>query len=137
MSSDNTIKRYLLGMLDAEERQRVEEHLISDRDFFEQVMIVEDELLDDYVDGSLPEVERERFLHHFLSAPQQHQSLRLASILRQYVSGLDSVELPKAGKYIQRSDSWLSRLLIAIRTRTISTVDEYKPPDHSVGITLP
>lgn len=128
------IREYLLGQLSGEQQQWVEERLISDRDFFEQVTIIEDELIDDYIGGSLPKVERERFLHHFLSTPQQRQRLRSAMILRQHVSGLDTVGLPKAGKFIQGSDSWLSRLLIAIRTRTTSTEDEYKLPDRSVGI---
>jgi hypothetical protein len=115
------IKQYLLGMLSEEDQERIEERLITNRDFFEQITIVEDELIDDFVGGSLLEIERERFINHFLSTPQQRQRLESARALQQYVSATVSVELPKAGKHIRKSDSWLSRALIAIRIRTAST----------------
>lgn len=116
------IKQYLLGMLSTEDQERIEERLITDKDFFEQVNIVEDELIDDYLDGVLLEMERERFRNYFLSTPQQRQRLESVKALRQYASGFDYVELPKAG----RSDSWLSRVLIAIQARATSTAYKYK-----------
>lgn len=114
LSSDNVVKEYLLGNLSLEEQQQIEERLILNRDFFEQVMIVEDELVDEYVYGSLSE--NERFTQHFLSTPQQRQKLRTAKALKRYISELENEELPKDINYIQKRGSWLRRLIMAIRT---------------------
>jgi hypothetical protein len=79
-----TIKQYLLGHLDEEERQRFEEQFVTDPEFREVALIVEGELLDDYLAGLLPPGERERFVSHYLSAPRQIQELEFAKALREY-----------------------------------------------------
>ncbi|MFL6229463.1 MAG: hypothetical protein ACJ741_11865 [Pyrinomonadaceae bacterium] len=106
------IEDYLLGKLTTDEQEQMEERFLLDSNFFEQAMIIEYELIDAYVDGSLSE--KESFVGHFLSTPQQRRKLRTAMALRKYISELDHEELSKEANY-EKPKSWLRRLLIELR----------------------
>src|SRR3712207_528087 len=77
---------YLLGELDPEARERVEERLMLDAEAYEELMIAEDELIDRYLGGRLDERERESFLQHFLLTPGRRQKLDFARTFRAYVA---------------------------------------------------
>ena len=47
------IKRYLLGELDDGTRAQVEQKLLSDGEVFEELLVAEDEIIDDYASGRL------------------------------------------------------------------------------------
>ncbi|HEX9959501.1 MAG TPA: tetratricopeptide repeat protein, partial [Pyrinomonadaceae bacterium] len=80
-----TLRKYLLGDLtDKEEMLRIEKKSLLDDDFDERLSIAEDELVDEYLDGSLPEPERRRFLKFFLISPERKEKLRLIRNLRKY-----------------------------------------------------
>ena len=61
------VKRYLLQQLTDAERQQIELQLLGDDDFFKEVEIVEDELIDEYLANELSRDERSAFEEHFLS----------------------------------------------------------------------
>jgi anti-sigma-K factor RskA len=119
LSSDHTIKEYFLGGLTEEEQQQFEERLFADRSFFEQVKIVEDELIDTYIAGNLPE--NKRFVTNFLATPQQIQKLRIAMALKKKVSELETGHVPDAANHSRIHASRLSRLFYAMRTRAVPT----------------
>lgn len=79
------IRRYLLGTLPQEEGALLEQRLLSDGEFFEEVLIVEDELVDEYLTGNLPLNERENFVSHFLVAPERQQKLRFSKAWLRYL----------------------------------------------------
>jgi len=80
---------YLLGDLAEEEQQRFEEQLMVDDELADQLMLVEDELVDDYALGRLSERERKRFESHFLKAPDRKRKLIMAKRLTNYASNSD------------------------------------------------
>jgi hypothetical protein len=80
----DSIKRYLLGDLSEQEREQVEQRLMSDDDLYEQLLVAEDELIDEYVSGELPEQERAKFSRHFLSVPELRQDVKFAAVLRKH-----------------------------------------------------
>ncbi len=82
----NEIRRYLLGGLTEEEGQGVEQRLLTDEDFFEELLFVEEELTDQYLKEGLDEDERRAFEGHFLSTPERRRKLRFAKALNRYVS---------------------------------------------------
>ncbi len=83
----NNVRKYLLGELNDEtEMRRIEEKILFDGDFTEQLSIAEDELIDDYLDGALAGRERERFVRFFLSSPHIKEKLRLIQNLRKYAA---------------------------------------------------
>ena len=86
-----TIRRYLLGRLDDDGRERFEEQFVRDAEFRETALILEEELIDDYLAGLLPADERARFDAHYLMGPRQRQELGMAQAIREYA--LESPEV--------------------------------------------
>src|SRR4030095_8255919 len=87
------IRRYLLGDLAEEQCEDLEERLLTDDETFQELLLVEDELVNDYVSGELPSVDREKFRNHFLCTPDRRQKLEFAGALRRYVSETTAVQL--------------------------------------------
>ena len=81
---EGTLRRYLLGELSDEEQSRTEERFLTDRDCFERLLLVEDDLMDDYVNGLLSQGDRERVERRFLLSPQRQERVTLAGNLRRY-----------------------------------------------------
>jgi len=81
-----TIRRFLLGDLNDEGREQVEKRIFTDGEYRQEVLIVEDELLEDYALGELSERERELFRLHYLSTPRQMQKLRVSRALNKYAA---------------------------------------------------
>lgn len=81
----DAIRRYLLGQLPQEESARLEERLLSDSDVFEELLITEDELIDQYLAGDLSPAARPGFETHFLATPERQQKVRFARRLKKYV----------------------------------------------------
>jgi hypothetical protein len=85
-AGDQEIRQYLLGGLDEEARQGVERRLLADEDFFEELLFVEEELADQYLNEELSADERRDFEGHFLSTPERRRKLSFAKALGRYVS---------------------------------------------------
>jgi hypothetical protein len=59
--------------------------LLTDTAFYEEVLIVEDELIDSYLSGELTESEGKQFESHFMLASERQQKLRFAKALQRYM----------------------------------------------------
>lgn len=82
MNAEKDIHDYLLGALPAERLEEIEQRILSDDDFHQEVEIAEEELLDDYVQGRLAAQERPLFENHFLASPLRQQRLKFALALQ-------------------------------------------------------
>jgi len=80
------IRRYLLGQLSDGAREEFEQEILVDEELFEELLVVEDELNDEYLMGGLPREERVQFEQHFLAAPERQEKLRFARALNRYVT---------------------------------------------------
>lgn len=80
------VRRYLLGDVQAEVQRAVEERLVTEEGFMEELSAAEEELIDDYVGGELSAGDRERFERHFLSTEERRRQLRFAQALARYTS---------------------------------------------------
>jgi anti-sigma-K factor RskA len=76
----------LLGSLNDDRQKQVEERLITDADFFEELEIAEDELIDEFLSHDLSEPERDRFERHFLAAPERQRNLQFAKAMRRQIT---------------------------------------------------
>ncbi len=76
------LRPYLLGDLNSDEQQRLEQRLMIDSAAYEELNCVEDELIDDYLEGALSGNEKQKFENYFLSAPERRQKLDFASALK-------------------------------------------------------
>lgn len=80
------VRQYLLGTLSPEQLPEFEGRLLTDGELYEELLMAEDELVDQFLSGELSAPERARIETHFLRAPQRQQHLRFARALRRYVA---------------------------------------------------
>jgi len=80
------IRKYLLGELNEDELQQVEQSLLTDSRFYERVIVAEDDLVDDYVEGHLSVDEQKKFKESFLDNEEGRQEVQLSRALNRYIS---------------------------------------------------
>lgn len=83
---ERLIKIYLLGDLTEKDREDFEERLMLNDGMVDQLMLIEAELIDDYVFENLSGSERRKFEQYFLISPDRKQRLVLAKRLTHYAS---------------------------------------------------
>jgi hypothetical protein len=110
------LKSYLLGTLEAETRTALEESILCDPDVYEQLLIAEEELIDQYVAGGLSRLEQHQFETHFLITAERQSNLRFGRLLKRYLDShqvliskedLSTTVLP-AGKTAPAKKSFVS-----------------------------
>ena len=79
------VRRYLLGQLSDGAGDEMERDLLANEEMFAELLIIEDELTDEYVNGGLTPDERANFERHFLATPERQEDLRFAQALNRYV----------------------------------------------------
>lgn len=84
------IRRYLLGRLQEDELEQLEQRLMVDGELFDQVGLAEDEMVDAYVNGELPQSERGEFEASFLSTTEGRQQVAYAKALREHVDNVST-----------------------------------------------
>ena len=82
---EKPLRQYLLGLLLPEEQRQLEERLLLDNDLVERLLVVEQEMIDEYACGHVPAEEREPFSLHFLSTPARRKKVQIARALQKYV----------------------------------------------------
>src|SRR5947207_12411436 len=83
---DGLIRRYLLGQLAEGEGEQLEEKMMADNELFNAVLLAEDEMVEEYVEGELPESDRAGFEASFLSTPKGRQQVTIARALKKHSS---------------------------------------------------
>lgn len=79
------VRLWLLGLLPEQESRAFEERLITDSELYEEVFIVEEELIDDYIADRLSADERKAFESYFMNSPERQEQFRIANALRVYI----------------------------------------------------
>ena len=95
LEDKSLIRSYLLGDLAEAERQVIEQRMITADEFYNQVLLAEDELVEEYALGRLTGKDKERFEASFLSTPEGREHVKLTADLIRYASE-QSVEKPQA-----------------------------------------
>ena len=80
------VRSYLLGVLDADRKTQLEEQILSAPETYEELLLVEEELIDQYVAGRLSEHERRQFETYFLITAERQKNLRFGQLLKRYVN---------------------------------------------------
>ena len=106
---ERQICQYLLGKLGVEEQQRFEEQLMTQESLFDELMVLEDELIDEYLQGTLSPVDRADFERHFLATPERQQKLQFAQALRKHVA---AAALQQSPAPLSRPSFWQSFLAL-------------------------
>src|SRR2546430_7925764 len=138
------IRRYLLGELDDRTREKVEQRLLSDGEMFEELLVAEDEIIDDYAGGRLDPEERADLEAHFLATPERQQKVRFARALHRHALPL-AHEHETVKQFIRRlwsSRPWLSwaATTVAVFALIVGTVwflrSRTAPPKTFATLTL-
>jgi tetratricopeptide (TPR) repeat protein len=89
------IRRYALGNVSEEERESFDLRLMNDNELYDELSMVEDDLMDEYLAGELSGDELKRFQNHFLGSPDHSGKLRFAKAFREYVLREGETQLAK------------------------------------------
>ena len=108
-SDQERIRRYLLGQLNDEDLQTIEDRLMTENDLFEELEVSKDEIIEEYCAGELTAREREWLEQHFLASPEGKLNRRFALALKQ-----SKQKSPKPATFFERlqtriSDLWNSQ----------------------------
>jgi hypothetical protein len=82
----NLFRRYLLGELLEEEQEALERNLIANDENFQELLIAEEELVDDFCEGNLSASEERKYREHFLVTRERRDQHRFGAVLRKYLS---------------------------------------------------
>lgn len=89
LPDETMVRRYLLGQLDAspELADKLHDRMLSDDGLSEMVGVIEDEIIENYLDGTLNPADRKAVEEHFLRPAERREKLRLARRLEQHLAG--------------------------------------------------
>src|ERR1044072_4951118 len=82
--TDAVLREFLLGKLDEEEDARIETLFLTDSEAREKVLVVEQELIEDYLEESLPPEDRQKFLWRYGQTAEQLQQLRITKAIKDW-----------------------------------------------------
>lgn len=109
-ADESLLRRYLLGTVTAQAREDLEARLFSDdKLFWERVAIAEDELVSDYVQNALNDVERQDFEKHFVCTDERRAKLEFAKALHAYAERPHAVHVERQAPARESRWAWLRR----------------------------
>ena len=95
LKNEAEVRRFLLGELSETERNTFEENFISDELFFEQVRVVEDDLIESYIRGTLSAVEQEKFERSFLTTERRRNRVEFTRTMLDKLTGQKEIAAVK------------------------------------------
>ena len=98
--TDAMLRRFLLGNVDDEERQRIESLFLTHSLSQERVTAAEEDLIEDYLEDALTAEDKERFLERYADSPTQQRKLRIARSIKEWAA--------KEGKVAQTDPATVS-----------------------------
>lgn len=82
--TDAALREFLLGKIDEDESARIESLFLTDSDAREKVLVIEQELIEDYLEDSLTADDREKFLLRYGQTAAQLQQLRITKAIKDW-----------------------------------------------------
>jgi len=116
--SEETLRRYLLGESPAPEQAALETEFFADRELYEQVCEAENDLIEDYLRGTMPPTDREQFERHYFATPERRQQVEFARAMMRSLAQTEptaSAERIIAGGVSPRLAGWWASLLAPLR----------------------
>ncbi|MDQ2854711.1 MAG: hypothetical protein M3R68_00160, partial [Acidobacteriota bacterium] len=92
-------RRFLLGEMSAAERSAFEERFVADAVSFEQIRVIEDELIESYVRDTLSEREKEKFEREFLASERRRTRVAFTRTM------LDKLVQPREIAAVKKSEA--------------------------------
>jgi hypothetical protein len=85
--TDASIREYLLGRLDLDSDlvESIDEQSLTDPKFSISVDVIEDEIIEEYLEGSLSSEDMRAVERHFLRPPERQRKLETARLFNRYI----------------------------------------------------
>ncbi len=115
--TDALLREFLLGNVNDEERQRIEDLFLTDAQARERVLVAEQDLIEDYLENNLTTVDKETFLSLYAQTDEQRRKLRIAKSIKDWA--LTEAKSPQA---ITAKVSVWSRLRAGLRLKPVFVV---------------
>jgi hypothetical protein len=107
-------RQYLLGKVDDSARERIEELIIVDPGVKQTVLIAEEDLIEDYLEGGLSPTDLKMFLAQYGDASPLRRKLEIAKVIQRRAA-TDSVSKQRPALGGQRFGNFVSSLWIRKR----------------------
>jgi hypothetical protein len=88
------MRDYLLGTLDGDHKTQFEERILTEPGVYEELLVAEEELIDQYVAGDLSPLEQQQFESHFLITAERQKNLRFGKLLQKYADSQVEPSIP-------------------------------------------
>jgi len=85
--TDALIRDFLLGKVDDEVRQEIESGFITDSEAHERILAAEQDLIDDYLENTLTQADKEFFLSNYAGTADQKRRLRISKTIKDWANG--------------------------------------------------
>lgn len=108
--NETALRRYLLGQTEGEERRFIEEKLLADQEYFDQLLRCEEELIDEYACGQMRGADKECFEKYFMASPEHRENVGFAQAFHRYLA---AQKRSHAGAWTF-SPRWAARTSIAL-----------------------
>ena len=82
--TDALLREFLLGKLADNDLERIESLFLTDSETRERVLAIEQDLIEDYIEDSLSEEDRERFLLRFAQTDEDRRKLRITKSIKDW-----------------------------------------------------
>lgn len=105
---ENNLKKYFLETLSKAEIEAIDLRLLKDAEFEEELLLAKNNLMEDYLDGSLAPGEVESFQRNFLKPEERKKELKNLALVRNYASRKQAESA--AGKPKETSAGFFDRL---------------------------
>ena len=103
--TDASLRQFLLGKVDDEERVRIESLVITNALTKERVCAAEEDLLEDYFEDALSAFDRERFRAQYAYSPHLQRRLQITGDIRNWAIG---VQERKGASLGSQTSNWSS-----------------------------
>jgi hypothetical protein len=107
-----TVRGYLLGHLSEGEQEKLEERLITDEEFFDELEISKEELIEEYQAGELAQKDRQWFESHYLASPKGRMDYT-------FVAAMDCIEKPVTVPSVPKPSSFFEQLSSIFRVHRL------------------
>lgn len=99
---EQQVRSFLLGELSESKRVELEERFFKDDSYYRQMLAIQEELTDDYIQNSLSSRERESFVQNFLRSSLRMERVEFATALSAALGTAESVEWKKTPSFLSR-----------------------------------
>jgi hypothetical protein len=115
--TDALLREFLLGRLDDDMLERIENLFLTDAQTREKVLAIEQDLIEDYLEDSLSEEDKARFVSRYAQTEEQQRKLRITKSIKDW-----ALTESKADHGEVATVSIWSRLWIQLRLKPVITV---------------